>query len=76
MRMVLGRAMELVEDEDHGPYQLVVPFTCVCARMHLLDREKVLEVAERLIPQRASAPARRVDFRTVARVVWENDPTP
>ncbi len=56
---------------ERSPYALDVPFSCVCGRMHVLDREKVAEAAERLMPRRAPAPARRVDFRSVARVVWD-----
>lgn len=73
LRAALGGVMGVVGDEDAGPYALVVPFRCVCARMHMLDREKIVEAASRLQPSRPSAPARRIDFREVGRVARETD---
>lgn len=48
-------------------------FKCVCGRMHELDRDLIIETATRLLPHSRSAPAPRVDFRTVARVVRSSD---
>jgi hypothetical protein len=48
-------------------------FKCVCGRMHELDRDLIIETATRLLPHSRSAPAPRVDFRTVARVVRSKD---
>lgn len=47
-------------------------FKCVCGRMHVLDRDAIIEAAERLEPRRRSGPAPRIDFRRVAREVRDN----
>lgn len=50
-------------------------FKCLCGRLHVLDRDAVIEATGRLEPRSRTAPARRIDFRKVARVVRGDGPT-
>lgn len=49
-------------------------FKCVCGRLHVLDRDAIVEAAERMEPRSRSAPARRIDFRKVAREIRKDPP--
>ncbi len=65
--------LQLLDEEqplsEPGLYGPTARFLCVCARVHEVDRKRILEEAARLEPRTRGARARRIDFRRVARVV-------
>ncbi len=66
--------LQILDVEQHllpqdDPSEGQARFKCVCGRLHVLDRDAVLEAAGRLEPKSRSGPARRIDFRRVARVI-------